>query len=84
MVLRYKLTDKARQDLRNAIEYYQAQGKNLPEQFLRDFIKTRQHICEFPNTYQIIVKKRRRANFLGKFPILFSTLLRLRKSLLLP
>lgn len=68
MALPYKLTDKARQDLRKAIEYYRDKGTELPGRFLRDFIATRKHICEFPEIHKIIVKKHRRANFLGKFP----------------
>lgn len=68
MAFPYKITDKARQDLREAIEYYRQRGNNLPNRFLKAFIDTRQQICEFPHTHQVIVKNRRRANFIGKFP----------------
>jgi plasmid stabilization system protein ParE len=68
MALRYKITPQAAQDLRDALDYYKALDRELPNYFMREYLATRKLICEFPNSYPVIVKSRRRAKFIGKFP----------------
>ncbi len=58
---------RARLELAEASDWYDAQDKSLADELLHTFAQTIRSIVENPFQYQIIRGKARRAN-LGKFP----------------
>ena len=61
------LSEAARQELTEAIAYYDAEGHGLGDSFLDEFLAAVGRIEEFPEAWQPLSRRARRCR-LGRFP----------------